>query len=143
MTQLVNTNKMRGRAAFLESKDCTVRAIAAALRIPYAKAHEAARLAGRRMKRGFWPDRILKSMGVSFTEARMYDEKRAKCGSWRTSPYPTLSQVLPLLSKGQYILDTRNHAFAVVDGVIYDGSRLRLRQRIQSIFEIKVSTGGN
>lgn len=137
MVQLVNTNKMRGRAAFMESKDCTVRAIAAALRIPYAKAHEAARLAGRRMRKGFWPDRILKSMGVEFTESRMYDEKRAKAGNYRTSPYPTLSQVLPLLSEGRYILDTRNHAFAVVDGVVYDGSRLKLRQRIQNIYEVK------
>lgn len=145
MVQLVNTNKMRGRAAYLESKDCTVRAVAAALGIHYAKAHEAARVAGRKMKHGFWPERILKALGIEFTETSMYDKNRAKCSEYGTysTSYPTLSQVLPLLKSGRYILDTRNHSFTVVDGVIYDGSRMRLRQRIHSIFEIKISTGGN
>ena len=131
----VDTRKMRGRAAYLESRDCTVRAVAAALSIPYSNAHDAAREAGRRMRRGFWSERILKAMNIEFTETRMYDDKKAKGGSC-TSGYPTLAQVMPLLKSGRYILDTRNHSFAVVDGVVHDG-RPRPTQRIHTIFEVK------
>lgn len=52
------------------------------------------------------------------------------------SPYPTLRGVMPLMEKGRYIVETRNHAFAVVDGVVYDGIKSRPLLRVVSIYEV-------
>lgn len=138
MIQVINTTKMRGRAAYDERNDCTVRAVASALSLPYADVHYKAVLAGRVRRKGFWPELILKHFTTDFTKTSMYDKNRIKCGnSPLSSAYPTLAQIMPLLQSGRYILETNNHAFAVVDGVIHDASRYRAKCRIQNIFEIK------
>lgn len=80
---------------------------------------------------------------LDYTESYMFDMakimKSVKSGhhSSRVSAYPTLAEVLPLLSKGRFILETRNHALAIVDGVVYDqGSKIKARARIVTIFEV-------
>lgn len=77
---------------------------------------------------------------LTYSIVNMYEPSRIK-GQWdnnRKSPYPTLAQVMPLLQQGRYILESHNHALAVVEGDVFDGPRLRLRTRIQTIYEIKM-----
>lgn len=141
--KIQNTNTWRP-VTMTETKDCTVRAFAAAASIDYRDAHEIARKAGRKNCRGFWSDKILRAARdagmLTYSIVNMYEPSRIK-GQWdnnRKSPYPTLAQVMPLLQQGRYILESHNHALAVVEGDVFDGPRLRLRTRIQTIYEIKM-----
>lgn len=143
---LIDTTKTRKAIdSKIDSRDCTVRAFASATSTSYLSAHHLAKMAGRAFHKGFWSARILKKAKeeglLDFTESFMYDKKKAaKFGyGYHSSYYPTLLQVMPLLMKGRYILETHSHAFAVVDGVIYDqGSKLKVRARIKTIFEVKI-----
>ncbi len=148
MTTVINTALLREIKD--ETNDCTVRAVSAATGLTYLNAHGLAKLAGRHSKKGFWTDKILreaKANGIlDYTKSYMFDmaklTKSIKSGWGKIShgsPYPTLAQVLPLLSKGRFILETRKHALAVVDGVVYDqGSKLKARYRVVTIFEVKI-----
>lgn len=182
MTKVVNPNEKHYdcKRAQNETNDCTVLAVASAIGLDYLTAHTLAAQAGRVARKGFFSSRILKEAQrtgwiAGYTQTKMYDgarlQKNHTYGAYRgSSPYPTLAQVMPLLAKGRYVLETGNHAFAVVDGVIYDNNvtfykpgryqyrtnsggmrqrqyvpgrlldkpEVKMRQRIQSIFEIKL-----
>jgi hypothetical protein len=145
--KLVDTNYFPGRVRFNESNDCTVRAVAAATSLSYDVVHRAAREAGRRARKGFWIEKILnqlKKEGLiqKWAESRMYDAKRFdrmwRKGSYRgATAYPTLAQCMHMLGNGRYCLETRVHAFSVVNGVVYDhGYKPAMRYRVQAIFTI-------
>jgi hypothetical protein len=138
---------MEGRAQFHESNDCTVRAFASATSLSYAISHTLALEAGRVNRKGFWTRHIAKRAVENgwikdYTETPMLDLERAKGYSGYTNQrwanaYPTLAQAMPLMMKGRYMVETANHAFAVVDGVIHDNSyKLRMRRRVIRILEI-------
>jgi hypothetical protein len=142
------------RLAMNEANDCTIRALMSALDIPYLTAHSLGQEAGRVNRKGFWTRKLLKKAKANgyvkaYQETFMYDESRLRVVkenneySGRTylrlrgQPYPTLRAVMPLMAKGRYIVEFRAHAFAVVDGVVYDGQRLAPLKRVISIFEVK------
>jgi hypothetical protein len=57
--------------------------------------------------------------------------------------YPTLNQCMPLMLSGRYVVTTRDHAFAVINGVIHDnlarrGNAPRLKARVHTIHQVKL-----
>jgi hypothetical protein len=109
----------RGR----ESRDCTVRAVAAAFNLPYDEAH--ARLAelGRKPRKGF-DFRIGKVQSLGKIECR-----------------PDLcclriESLWPSLEKGRFIVKVPHHVFAVVDGVAHDLFAPKPRQRVKMVYEV-------
>ena len=103
-----------------------------------------AKIAGRTDKKGFWSCYILKqALGqraiTKYEIVNMFDCKKAGDDNRsHNNGYPTLAQVMPLLQRGRYILESRRHALAVVDGKIFDNSRYTARLRITQIFEVIV-----
>lgn len=132
-----------------ESKDCSVIAVTAATGLPYAQVHAIAKKAGRIDRDGFWSQKILGAMEkeglLSFTTVSMYDEKKCNTPQYnsgyhtrRQPPYPTLAEVLRKFPSGKLVLETRNHAFAVVDGVVMDNrQKVKARYRIMDVFVVK------
>lgn len=103
-----------------ESKDCAVRAVSIACDIPYHEAHERFSKAGRKPNNGVDLELLVKVMGK-----RPYD------GSM------TLSRFLAFKPKGRFVAIKRGHAFAVVNGVVHDWSKLGGNTRVYAWWEAK------
>ena len=97
-----------------EPNDCTVRALAAVTRKPYAHAYKALEVAGRRpgkvCKKPDW-EPVYKAMGL---RELVLDG----IGQGRRSA--RLNTVLRTLPPGRYVIRIRRHVLAYVGGVIYD-----------------------
>jgi len=91
--------------------DCTVRALAIALRIPYDDAYDQLAGAGRKCSRGFrlsdWLNDQPFARRISFPAVK--GERRMNPARF-CKDYPT----------GTYIAKVAKHTFAVVDGVVHD-----------------------
>ena len=127
-----------------ENKDCTVRSFALAADVPYDVAHDVAKRSGRKNNKGWWPEKILtearKSGLVEFVEMPIGAQNVKRYHRWHgfitKIQYPTVETVVRRYRKGRYVMSTRNHAFAVIDGVIHD-TGMRPRARVLSIFEVR------
>jgi hypothetical protein len=127
-----------------EKKDCTVRSFAVAVDVPYPVAHDVAKRSGRPDKKGWWPEKILRVAQqdglVEFVPvpvgARSVQQYSRMHGFITRIKYPTLTDVARRYKKGRYILSTRNHATALIDGQIHD-TGLRPGARILEIFEVR------
>ena len=103
-----------------ERHDCAVRALAVAADISYDEAHAALKRNGRKDKRATYP---ASTRGVAAEYGFVEEpEKRGK----------TLAQFTRQQPVGRYLVRIRNHALAVVDGVVHDwpdtsGPRSRVR----------------
>ena len=122
---------------FAEQRDCTVRSLACAADIPYVDAHRVLKKSGRKNGRGWWSERGL----ATASQEGLLDFVAIPFGrtvrNMRIS-YPTVAQVLARLPQGRYIFNTRKHAFAVLDGVIFDTGLIGLRSRVKMVFEVKL-----
>jgi hypothetical protein len=111
-----------------ERKDCSVRALAVATGMGYAKAHAHFEREGRRFGRG-----------TSFcTTATVHDSLGLKLVPLAGNAIlpmpryrPTLAQFLRKHPRGRFVLHRSGHAFAVIDGVVHDwatgtGARTRV-----------------
>lgn len=144
--QYVNPRIQRGKI-FGERSDCIVRAGANATGRPYDELHAIAIANGRKVGHGM-PTRVLLDIIPSkrilthelYTQAaRKGDDWNLDCtyGNRRAQPiYPTLSQMMPLLQKGRFVVTVAGHGFAVVDGVVLDDSPPRARKRVDGLWEI-------
>ena len=122
---------------FAEKRDCTVRSLACAADIPYGDAHRILKKSGRKNGRGWWAKRGL----VVAAQEGVIDFASVPLGRsvhGMRIIYPTVAQVLRRLPQGRYIFATRNHAFAVLDGVIFDTGLIGLRSRVKMVFEVKL-----
>lgn len=87
-----------------EANDCTVRATALALRMPYVVARAKLGQLGRKPRRGFtFREPVVKALG--FEALPEYS-----CRSWAS-----VKASLP--ATGAFVVRIRRHVFAVVDGV--------------------------
>lgn len=112
----------RASSGIDEKRDCTVRATATALDIPYAEAHAKLKALGRKDKRAF-----------AFLRA-------AKIWNWETRPdlsCRSLKKILPELAIGRFVVRVRGHVFAVVDGKISDLSEARPNETVLMVYQIK------
>lgn len=101
------TDGGRYSAAPGESRDCSVRATAVALDIPYHIAHAMFEREGRE------PQRRTK-LGVSDRVLKGYRSHRY------TRKRPTLARFIREHPEGRYIVRIRGHMFAVIDGGVHD-----------------------
>lgn len=100
-----------GRASSMpgEKLDCSVRAAAIALDIPYPDAHALFTKHGRK-PRHRTPTRV-SYIALSYTKAHSYTYTKRR---------PTLERFVREHPEGRYIIRVRGHMFTVIDGGIHD-----------------------
>ena len=102
-----------------ERRDCSVRAFAVAMGVPYEEAHAAFKRHGRKDHMG--------------TPVFVSHWVHTEAGMTRIDPrMPTLTQFIRENPKGRFVVHRRGHAFAVIDGVVHDwGHGTGARTRVQ------------
>ena len=102
-----------------EKADCAVRALAVAACVAYDVAHEALALSGRRPREGTHSSTMFAGARRLVHDARWL--------SWdvfyaidRSGRNPTITAFARAYPTGHFLLWSRTHAFALVDGVLYD-----------------------
>lgn len=126
----------------VEQNSCTVSALACAANIPWARAYEIARLAGRKPKKGFQSGVLLSccnDIGVKFEEIALpvqkrssYHKRTAKRNIWSDKfTHCRLSTFLKANPKGRFYVTMRQHAFAVIDGVVVDPGSYKQSLRVK------------
>jgi hypothetical protein len=104
-----------------ERADCTVRAIATCMNIPYEVAHEIMRNKGRK-------DRCRTHFRLPIIQDLGFDD-RAELSCM------TVERSLKGMNHGRFIVSVRGHVFAVVNGVVYDQSPPPKKQRVEMVYE--------
>lgn len=90
-----------------DTKDCSVRALAVATGCSYEQASAVFSAAGRVMKKG-----------TSVDVSRKVHE--TWLGMLPTNPIDFVAAFVAANPKGRFILHSKRHAFAVIDGVVHD-----------------------
>lgn len=122
----------RRSAELGEDNDCSVKAVALACDLPYDAAHAAFEDAGRRHGRGVnWPQisKALKGLKVNTQPISHLRQPNGSCYTPKT-----ISRLLPF---GRYLVYTRNHMFALVDGEVLDWTKGR-KHRILGFQRVEV-----
>lgn len=102
-----------------ERRDCTVRALAVAAGVTYEVAHDELAKAGRKNGRGIKLASIIGRGKLSrFTFRRVGRSPK------------TVQRFLKEHPQGRFLCRKSRHAFAIIDGVIYDSSPRRDMERI-------------
>jgi hypothetical protein len=104
--------------------DCTIRALALSAGIKYDVAHKIGRDAGRKDKKGIISDYLIdeaKKNGLKFFK--------------RVRSQITISKFIKRNPKGKFYCKSRGHAFAIIDGVIFDTDNNTEYQRIKCAWE--------
>lgn len=119
---------------FGERRDCTVRATAIAVGRSYAHIHQIAGKCGRQVRKGMRMHDLGAEIGLKYIETGSL-KVSVECGR-RTSLYPTLAKVMPLLESGRYVVGRAGHVFAVIDGIIMDDCNQGPTCRVTGIWEV-------
>jgi hypothetical protein len=126
-----------------ETNDCTVRALANVLGMPYRLAHKIMAAAGRKPKQGMMFDQwhpVCERLGLRLvsihgtTNGAKYIKHKIKTA--RVEPGITLANLLPRLQQGRYMLKYRGHVLAVVDGKVLDYGDNPAKTKIQAIYKL-------
>jgi len=118
------TDGGRSRSGIQEKGDCTIRALAISAGIPYEYAHKIGREAGRKNKKGFNPEKLLKYAKREY--GITYKKKRYKS--------VTIQRFIRENPVGRYYVATNVHAFAIINGTIYDTGLNRPLQRLEEAY---------
>jgi hypothetical protein len=123
---LIGFQKSNPRTLEWENNDCVVRASSIACGIPYEEMHAKYKEAGRKDRRGtpvFLIDEVLDyKQGIKATTRR---------SAW------TLAQFLRVHDSGHWVMCNRNHAWAVIDGVVHDHGIVGARTRVLFAWKVK------
>ena len=114
-----------------EFNDCAVRALALSTKINYGDAHDMLRERGRRDRRGTrtaWLESSLTSLASLGVKWNKMEEGR----------HLTLAQFIASHRTGRYIVITRSHGLALIDGVIHDSFSTGARVRIRWAYQIEL-----
>jgi hypothetical protein len=112
--------------SFKEENDCAVKAVAIVCNATYEEAHATLKRLGRRDGRGTPMDVIMaavKALGCHVTYNGKHDHRGVNCGRRTIN-----SLRLPEGGKGRWLVLTRNHILAVVDGKVMDWTEGRRHQ---------------
>ena len=121
------------RSIDTEINDCTVRATTLASGLDYLKVHDSFKKAGRVARRGC----TLRTIEGAFKELKFTYEENKYYTNSTTKGCPTLARFCKEEgSKGNWVVIRRGHAFAVKDGVVYDGHKQGSRVRIITAFKL-------
>jgi hypothetical protein len=131
MIKFKDSNPRTGDFAKTESNDCTVRAAAVALDMPYYKVHEAFSKAGRKPGRGVCLDVV-----DSVLKALKGDKIRTTGFEWFREHRMTLSALIRKHPKGRFVVVKRGHAFALIDGVAHDMGPVGGRTKVWQYWEV-------
>lgn len=142
MIQTVNTQNLynKERNALNERNDCSVRALASALRIPYTGAHQLASNVGREHRTGmrtFQIEDVLSSQLIGLDKKTAYSFLE-KVG-WNRRACPTINQVMKMdkFKTGVHMLLTRGHVLTIKDGIIFGNSCEGARCRVSGYYTIE------
>jgi hypothetical protein len=112
-----------------ERADCSVRALAIAAAISYSEAHRAFTVAGRKRGEGTF----IGHTAVAHHFYRGQHEPALGPGlAAHQRRYPTLAAWVLAHPKGRWVVHVRQHAFAVVDGVVHDTAPAMRRRVIRA-----------
>jgi hypothetical protein len=126
-----------------EANDCTVRALANVLGAPYPLAHRLLSAAGRKPKRGMlWSQwsKVYSRLGIKMVSVHGSTKSArfiARASGVRLSQGITIEKMLPLISKGRYIVQVTGHVFAVIDGKILDYGYNPAGARVASLYKLE------
>ena len=109
-----------------EVNDCTVRALSNVTRLTYEQAHAEFAAAGRKPRQGW----------------NFYSVAVRHGAEPVTVTGRTLRAVLPQLTSGFYVVRTRGHVFAVIDGRAIDTARERDGRHVLNVFRFPDPTNG-
>jgi hypothetical protein len=113
------------KSGIKDKDNCTIRAFALGFGMPYKDAHYMGEIAGRNHGEGFWMHKIMnkaREFGYEFCEYKAE---------------MTLKKFLDTYPLGRYICVRSGHAFAVIDGKVYDEITNAPNCKIYRIFRIK------
>jgi hypothetical protein len=116
----------REKSGIKDKRDCTIRALAISAGIPYETAHDIGAKAGRKNGCGFYPDTLLKAAKKQI--GLTYRKKRYK--------KVTIQRFIKENPTGRYYVATNCHAFAIINGHIYDTGLNRPLERLEEVYLI-------
>ena len=138
-----------------EYRDCFVQAMRHVTGVPYRDAHKFVSLQfARKHRRGTThvKERMTK---ISVEESTIYGYRvfvkaiptrtvvrrsRRTFHYVQTTVYPTVTDSLYLMRSGRYLVCSGSHAWAVIDGVIYDNGVTGNRTRVTECYEFVASS---
>jgi hypothetical protein len=115
-----------------EHNDCSVRAFAIAACISYEESYELFAGQGRRARRGTLDDTTRAVISTNIPTARELSQVELK---GLEAPRLTIPKFAEKYNKGHFIVHSRNHALAVIDGVIHDW-KLRPRTQVWQAWQL-------
>lgn len=121
-----------GRENHNERRDCTVRAIATAVDLPYEEAHRACARFGRENQKGM---RGFHRFMYQACRGEVYEFRGAQFANFESGAR-TVESFLRLNLKGRYIVSIKRHVFAVIDGKAYDTGLSKSRSRIDGVWKV-------
>lgn len=134
-----------------ETNDCAVQAIAAVTGVPYRDAHAwCKRVLGREDRQGTFIDRMLtpvkqaqyvygfrvfvrnsQSKGLrKFTSVDSYGYREIH----HRPSYQTVAQFAEAHPRGRFLCSSRNHTYAVIDGVVVDNGAAGPRTQVHGFY---------
>jgi hypothetical protein len=109
-----------------DNNNCTIVALSTAAGIPYTEAYQIGKVAGRKHGRGFYTARLMQ-----FAKRRGIAHRKIKTGGM------TIQKFLQKHPVGRFVVNRRGHAFAIIDGIIYDHLQNTPLQRIVGIWQVE------
>ena len=110
------------KSSINDDNNCVVRAIAIAYGLSYKKAYDIAAAAGRKHAKGAYTENVLQKSGLKYT---------------KFVRHLTINQFLKSNPQGRFIATRRGHAFAIINGTIYDSVTNKKRQIINKLFQVE------
>ncbi len=102
-------------------RNCTVLALAHVANIPYLKAFDIAKQAGRKDNKGFRSQKLIAFANKKFGRNCFRKTKRTAITVQKfCKKYPT----------GRYYVRKKGHAYAIIDGIVYDRIKPKPLERI-------------
>jgi hypothetical protein len=132
------TSQLKG-----ETNDCSVKAVAVVAGVVYDEAHRALAARGRKLRKGAWTHDILAVVRLFGKEVARRDAREFICQypsphrdvlkSVTTHHPRRFNKAWP---KGKFLLFSKGHVSAVVDGQLHDWA-VNKAKRVIAIYEVK------
>jgi hypothetical protein len=114
------------KSGIKDKNNCTICALSTAACIPYHEAFEIGKESGRKTGKGFATFKLMdtaKKFGIRFEKIE--------------SKTISIKNFLLKFPRGRFIVRRRGHAFAIIDGAIYDHITNKPLQRITDIWKVE------
>jgi hypothetical protein len=151
---ITSSSLMRDAGFAHETNDCFVQALQVVLGVPYRDAHGLVKTVWKRndakgtygvaagMHRVATAQTTLFGYRV-FTHSvntKGVTYRRSMWGTKARALYPTLTDSMHRFRTGRWVICSRSHAFAIIDGVVYDNGVTGPRTRVSEVYEIVASS---